>query len=477
MIVVSTALILMSTLPHDVAALEVESLESYVFEAEGQKVDCERGWITVPESHVSPNGSTIRIPFVRFKATTRDPGTPLIYLSGGPGASGIATMKSIRFNLFMKLRAAGDVIVLDQRGTGGAEPKLTYDGSWDAPLDRPADYDVWTSKVHEKIKEMVVELKSRGIHLEHYNTKESAADINALRRALGLEKISLWGTSYGTHLSMAVMRYHGEHVDRVVLSGAEGPDHTLKLPSTVQQHLEMVAEMVDKDPELSKHIPDFMALVRTLLDQLEAKPVTVKLSAGRSVTLGRLDLAMFIAGSIGRRSSIRPLPMTLYELSKGSFRRIANIAYSRRVAQTLRPMPFAMDCASGASPARLDRIFREDKETLLGNVQNFPFDRACHNTGLADLGDEFRAPLRSDIPVLFISGSLDARTPIANAEELRKYLPTSYHVIVENAGHDEELFSLAPELDERMITFLRGGAPSVQPIIVPPVEFVRIHSR
>ena len=50
---------------------------------------------------------------------------------------------------------------------------------------------------------------------------------------------------------------------------------------------------------------------------------------------------------------------------------------------------------------------------------------------------------------LFISGALDARTPIANAEELRKDLTTSYHIIIQNAGHDEGMFSLAPGLDQR----------------------------
>ena len=193
--------VLAATFAPSQGAVMLESLEPYVFEARGQKIDAEYGWITVPESHYEPNGETIRLPFVRFRATTPNPGTPLVYLSGGPGSPGIGIAKSIRFDLFMKLRAAGDVIVLDQRGTGDAEPSLLYEGSWEVPLDRPADYDEWTPGVKSKIAEAVAHFKARGIHLEHYNTKENAADVDALRRALGLEKISLWGTSYGTHLS------------------------------------------------------------------------------------------------------------------------------------------------------------------------------------------------------------------------------------------------------------------------------------
>lgn len=457
--------------------VSLESLEPYIFEAQGQKIDAEYGWITVPESHSESNGATIRLPFVRFKATTPNPGTPLVYLAGGPGGSGIGTAKSVRFDLFMKLRQAADVIVLDQRGTGAAEPSLIYDGPWNLPLDRPADYDEWTPLVNAKIAEAVADFRTRGIHLEHYNTKENAADVDALRRALGLEKISLWGTSYGTHLSMAMIRYHRQHLDRVILTGAEGPDHTLKLPSTIQKHLEIVADLVDNDPELSKHIPDFMALVRSLLDRLEARPVTVNMRGGRAITLGRLDLAIYISNAVGRVRSIRTLPMTLHEISKGEYRRIANVVYSFRTTELQSGMSVAMDCASGASEKRLARIAREHEETLLGNAINFPFDRACEGVGFADLGEEFRGPLQSDIPVLFISGTLDGRTPISNAEELREGLPNSYHIIVENAGHEEELFSLAPGLDERMISFLRGGAPSEKRITLPPVEFTSIRAR
>lgn len=455
----------------------LESLEPYVFEVQDQKIDAEYGWISVPESHFESTGNRIRLPFVRFKATTPNPGSSLVYLAGGPGGSGIATARSVRFHLFMKLREAGDVIVLDQRGTGAAEPSLLTKASWSVATDRPADYDEWTPAVREAIAGVVEDFSARGIHLEHYNTKESAADVDALRRALGLEKISLWGTSYGTHLSTAIMRYHGEGIDRVILTGAEGPDHTLKLPSTTQKHLEIVADLIRDDPKLSEHIPDFVGMVQKVLEDLEVKPVTITMRGGRKITIGRLDLEKFISESVGRRGSIRPLPMMIYEVAHGEYRRIAGIAYSTRQGSIQSAMSLAMDCASGASPERLARIAREEEETLLGNTMNFPYDRACQDLGLADLGEEFRGPLRSEIPVLFISGTLDGRTPIANAEELREGLPNSYHIIVENVGHDEELFSLAPGLGDRMVAFLGGDAPSEERITMEPIEFVGIRPR
>ena len=83
-------------------------------------------------------------------------------------------------------------------------------------------------------------------------------------------------------------------------------------------------------------------------------------------------------------------------------------------------MSYMMDCASGQTAARREQIAREAKGTLLEDISNFPFPEICEAWNAPDLGDEFRAPLRSDVPVLFISGTLDARTPISNAEEYSK---------------------------------------------------------
>ena len=76
------------------------------------------------------------------------------------------------------------------------------------------------------------ELRGKGIDLSAYNTEASADDLDDLRRALGAEKISLFGFSYGTHLALAAVRRHPERIDRVILAGTEGPDHSQKLPHT-----------------------------------------------------------------------------------------------------------------------------------------------------------------------------------------------------------------------------------------------------
>jgi pimeloyl-ACP methyl ester carboxylesterase len=128
-----------------------------------------------------------------------------------------------------------------------------------------------------------------------------------------------------------------------------------------------------------------------------------------------------------------------------------------------------MDCASGQTAARRERIAQEAKGTLLEDIFNFPFPEVCEAWKAPDLGDEFRAPLRSDVAVLFISGTMDARTPISNAEEYRVGFPNSTHMIIDGAVHSDPLFLSSPKIKEGMMEFLRG-----QPVETTKIEGAKI---
>lgn len=134
-------------------------------------------------------------------------------------------------------------------------------------------------------------------------------------------------------------------------------------------------------------------------------------------------------------------------------------------------MSFMMDCASGQTAARRALIQQEAKGTLLEDIFNLPFPGICEEWKAPDLGDEFRSAVRSEVPVLFISGTLDARTPISNAEEYRKGFPNSTHIIIEGAVHSDPLFLSSPKIKDGMMEFLRGQPVSVTKIAGPPMKF------
>ncbi|MCH7974579.1 MAG: hypothetical protein IH949_11980, partial [Bacteroidetes bacterium] len=117
-----TTTFLMLSLIQVVKTQGVENLkfhkEQFTFIAEnGKEVKAEKGILLVPENRSNSKSRLIPINFVRFRSISKNPGSPIVYLAGGPGSSGIQTARR-SFSLFMALREVSDVIVFDQRGTG-----------------------------------------------------------------------------------------------------------------------------------------------------------------------------------------------------------------------------------------------------------------------------------------------------------------------------------------------------------------------
>ena len=124
-----------------------------------------------------------------------------------------------------------------------SQPILAVYTKLDFLLDRPGEPEELLAIAATRLHDGFDRWAAEGVDPLAYNTNESADDIDALRRALGAEKIRLWGTSYGTHLAFATIRRHERQIERAGLLGVEGPDHTLKLPTQIQAALEEVARL------------------------------------------------------------------------------------------------------------------------------------------------------------------------------------------------------------------------------------------
>ena len=403
---------------------------------------------------------------MRFKSTAKTPGPPIVYLAGGPGGSGIGAAVGSRFPLFMALREIGDVIAFDQRGTGHSKPNLGCYERLAIPLDVAPSRESALKELRLNANRCLEYWRDgQRVDLTGYNTNESADDLEDLRKAIGAKQISLWSISYGTHLALTAIRRHPQSIHRAILAGTEGPDHTYKLPSNIQKHLEDLAAVIKADPELGKDIPDFLGLMKSVFDRVDAQPVTVEVPDPRTkqnvkVIVNKFVLQYIVANNIGSTVTAN-FPALFYRASKGDFTDPAQVWLNTSRQGVGSAMSYMMDCASGQTAARRDRIAREAKETLLEDISNFPFPDVCEAWKAPDLGDQFRSPVTSNVPVLFISGTLDARTPVSNAEEYRAGFANSTHMIIDGAVHSDPLFLSSPKIKDGMLEFLRG-----QPVTV-----------
>lgn len=448
------------------AARPAASLEPHELIAGEQRIPAELGTLTVPQRHERPDGPRFTLRYVRLPKLGEGPAVaPVVYLAGGPGGSGIDAGRGPRLALFQRVRQVADVILLDQRGTGQSDPPPRCPESLSLPPDQPTEAGTWGRSLNAMARRCVAFWKAEGVDLGAYTTAESAHDLEALRQALGVPKLNLWGMSYGTHLALATLRLHGDAVERVVLMGSEGLHQTYKPPQQADRLLARLGTALG-DPALP-------ARVRRVVERLARQPVVLEFPAGSGmpakVSLGAFDIQLTTALALATTATARLLPEAFAAMEQGRFAEAAPFVLSirQRFAQ-LSAMPLAMDLASGAGAARFRQIAREETRSVLGPALNFPFPQIGDGIAeVVDLGDRFRAPLRSAVPTLFISGTLDGRTPPENAEEIRVGFSHSAHLILDGAGHDNELFLAWPGLAAQIADFYSGAAVEDRTLATP----------
>jgi pimeloyl-ACP methyl ester carboxylesterase len=426
----------------------------------------ELGRLTVPENRRDPASAVIELAFIRVKSRASHPGPPLVILAGGPGVAGSEWAHFGSFvPWFEELLGISDVILLDQRGTGLSNPRLDCLERWNLPLDQPGDRQTFLRQTRERCLEAAAFWRARGVDLSSYTTLESADDIESLRQALGADQISLYGASYGSHLALATVRRHGAHIAHAIIALVEGPDQTIKLPANIQRHLQSLATVVEADERLRPAIPNLLALMRSTLEQLERQPAEVVLVDKESgepvkVVAGKFDLQLITARGLGDRGFLQQLPRRYDAMSRGDYSWLAEEVLKSRRDWVGNAMSYCMDCASGASPERMAHVAREAPHTLLEDVMALPFPYVCSAWGVSDLGAEFRSPITTAVPVLFISGSLDGRTPPSNVEELGHGFSNSRHIIVNGGTHSSSKLVSVSTIRAAMSTFLSGEAVS-----------------
>jgi pimeloyl-ACP methyl ester carboxylesterase len=196
--------------------------EPYVLRTySGQSHNLQLGRLRVPESRARASGASVTVAFLHLASTSPTPGSPIVFLMGGPGvpASIMAPIPPY-WALFDSLRSVADVILLDQRGLGLSAPKLDCPPAPERPdsalLTSQAAFVTAYGKV---IANCAAHFRAQGVDPLAYSDAAIADDVDDIRSALGVARVSLLGFSYGSRIAMSFVRRHPEHVDRVVLQG------------------------------------------------------------------------------------------------------------------------------------------------------------------------------------------------------------------------------------------------------------------
>jgi pimeloyl-ACP methyl ester carboxylesterase len=446
---------------------------------DGKTTDAFEGAIEVPENRLNPDSRKIPLKYVRFPATGKNPGSPIIYLSGGPGGSGISTAKypHFRFPLFMALRDHGDVIALDQRGTGISDITPKCISSQVLPRTEALKDEQVTALYKTAAQECMTFWKKEGVDVFGYTTTQNALDLDDLRQHLGAEKVTLWGISYGSHLALSSLKIMQGRIDKVVIASVEGLNQTVKLPARTDAYFARLQQAINTQPKAAKAYPDLKALMHRVHKKLDTNPIAVKIPQKEGSQLDllfqRQHLQRVISGMItdpGRGAKHIPeLYLALDQGNTNALMPILKRGYFDDNRISFSVMSFAMDIASGITNERLELVKKQAKTSLLGDSLNFPMPQLNRAIKALDLGDDFRAEVQSDVPTLLLTGTLDGRTYIKSQQEATQGLSNLTQIMITNGGHN--LFMSSPKVTEAIKSFLSNEKIKVTEITVELPDF------
>ncbi|HEX6464720.1 MAG TPA: alpha/beta hydrolase [Vicinamibacterales bacterium] len=427
---------------------------------DGQQHPSELGKLTVPENRQSASGRRIEVAFVRLAHSGQSDEPPVVFLPPGPGIPSTTLARvPVYFGLFDRLRARGDVLLLDIRGEGMSTPN--FEDCPPSPTISPRVFEDFTRLIQQlaaSVGHCAAFWRAQGVDLSAYNNDEIAADINELRQALGYTHVRLLGFSAGTDLGLSVLQRHDDTVDRAVFAATGAPEFYPSLPSTLDGQLRKVSALHAAAAPGGKS--DLVSLMASDLKALAERPapIVVRDGADRDATtlsVGPIALQYFGAHTIGNRAAM--IPALLQSVHDGDYSLLQILVQKEYVAfhTSMTLIGRTIDCAGPISSARAARVSAEAAGSLFGNVSNVHLQPAvCEAAvGRAIPSTPTVDPVFSRVPTLLISGSMDSNTPPFDAETIRWTLPAGVHVVITNGFHET---LPAQQVQDLVVDFFAG---------------------
>jgi len=456
--------------PAPASAPRFEKTECWFKEPAGHDVEC--GWVIVPEDHARPEGKMIKLAVARFKSAASQPEPdPVIYLEGGPGGSALKSYTSQFDFLFGPLLEKRDVVLFDQRGTGYSQPALACPEYNQAVIDMlPKDMTAAESETvaNKALLTCRDRMLKEGVNLDVYNSAQNAADIEALRQALGYDQVNLYGISYGTRLALTALRDAPARLRSVVIDSVYTPQSDLysQIPVNGQRAFEAIFTACEAEPTCAANYPDLRQAFFDLKAKLDQEPVTftVTLNSGEkhAMLLNGDGLMGLMFQSMYATSIIPMLPRLIYDLRAGQTELAAGLQgeFLSEYDKINVGMQHAVQCEEEVpfvTQAAIDEVLKQRPE--YAPLASRGIVELCKAWGASPAAPQENQPVSSDVPTLVVSGEFDPVTPPAWAEDAARTLSKSFYFNVPRAGHGSTLTEDCPR--SILLAFLDN--PAQQP--------------
>jgi pimeloyl-ACP methyl ester carboxylesterase len=429
--------------------------ESYATDDETRKlydrVDISCARLSVPLDYRKPTGTVISLGLLKVDALSpsRRIGS-LIMNPGGPGDSGMVQAVELSSQISdTDLAARFDLVGFDPRGVGASLPQVhcLTDAEQDrqrleVPLDdenREADRE----QIENQQYATDCAKRTGDAMLANVGTRDVAKDLDVMRAALGDEKLTYLGYSYGTAIGTRYAADFPKNVRAMILDGAVDPDQndtdaSLAQGSGFSDAFDAFAQWCAKqstcgigtDPDKDED------QLGKLSDPLKTKPIDVG-----SRKLSYQDIQTAVSAALYSQDQWPTLNKGLIQLGDGQGDILLSLAdqYLQRDEDghysNTNDVFNAVHCA--------DYPAVKDRQTLVQQEKSYD-----QSVGVDPSTDDYVPPL-----------GICAFWPVPNTSE--PYVPSAQglpQVLVVSTTHDpatpyQQGVNLAKDLNARLLTF------------------------
>ena len=392
----------------------------------------------VPENRDDPHGRHIRLKLAIARSDAQVPEPDLVtLLAGGPGEAATEAWV-IEAPAFGEVRKHHDVLLLDQRGTGGSNP-LSCKSAEQASDQHVLKLDLDTMR--KDVAACLDEVKQKA-DPRYYTTTIAVQDLEDVRKALGSPQLDLVGVSYGTRMAQQYIKHYPNSVRSAVLDSVVpnqvvlGEDFAGNLDDALKKDFAYCTAV----PACKQRFGDSMQTLYQLRDALRANPHKVSFRDPETYETVERPLSEFSLASVVRMFAYQPetaalLPLSINAAAHGDVGPLlgqAKILSGDLSGDMNNGMSMSVICSEDAD---LLQPRPQDQNTILGNHLVDAIKAQCDVWPHGARPDDFHAPLKSGKPILMLSGELDPVTPPRYGQQILPGLSDARQLIFKGQGH------------------------------------------
>ncbi len=393
------------------------------------------GTVTVWENRTLKRGRKLALKVMVLPALQGGASDAFFPLAGGPGQSAIETYPATGYT--NAIRRDRDVVLVDQRGTGGSAPlKCELRDITNAQQVLGEEIPLGRLRVCR-------EQLAQTADLTQYTTSIFVDDLDDVRAALGYEKIDVFGTSYGTRVALVYLRQHGSHVRTLGLEGVVSPQYRIPLSfsRSLQSSIDHIIERCEAATACRQSYPELRKEFDALLVRLDNAPAKAEVTVGQSRKTITISKGVFVSAlrpALYMPEVIRAFPLMIHKAYEGNWSVYASVALQVRTAIDKvinRDLTLSVVCSEDIPGMTEAMIRNETAGTYLGDYQVRQYLNYCKEWPQGRAPKNFRAAVHSDVPALLISGALDPVTSLAVSRTTARDLVKSQTVLLNDGTH------------------------------------------